>query len=486
MIQPMDRVYANASVTIIAASGSGADEGLPGVSGPPRYQGRITIGKTRLLEMSTVGSGNVKRSKWATRGWTYQEGCLSRRRLIFTEKEVLFLCNKLLVKETQTGHDADPYKIMATEKRHMLQAHDHETAIWKTFDWMMPLAGNSIYGVLNGDLGAQIEEYTGRSLSKDEDSLNAFLAILRHYELTAIDECGPVSHLWGIPMKLLAGSAHSEERVFFDLLWAGQPGAYRRKDFPSWSWSGWRGPIKFMKLGAFQYHVLAPADGTSSAYNMGMIEHTVQVRVHRGDETIHLHRFIRERQLDTPRDADPRELLITSFVIPLRFCEVDAYPETGKDSFASPSSWRKQPPIHLLEFLICPGIFLGLPLCLDREYDSESHKWGLVLPSSGRFFKDWSPEKFSGGAISWGIPKESDYYTIIILQQVDNGRYERAGMVNLFYNAKTGELSHNNSRTDWNMHLDEKGCAILKEKRTSSPYEYSFLEGKEWRTVCLV
>lgn len=407
-----------------------------------------------------------KRSKWATRGWTYQEGCLSRRRLIFTDKEVLLLCNKLLVKETQAGNEADPYKMMATVQPYGDPDHDHETGLWKTFDWMMPLASTSTHRALYRGLGAQIEEYTGRNLSKDEDSLNAFLAILRHYEVTAIDECGPVSHLWGIPLKLLAKSQYYEGHVFLNLLWTGRPGAYRRKDFPSWSWSGWRGPIKFMGQGVSQFNVPPPGDGTSSTDSM--CEHVVQVRVPSGDKTIDLHRFIRERKLDTPRDADPKELVITSFVIPLRFCEVDAYPETKEDEFASPSSWRKQPPMHLLEFLIRPGIFLGLPMCLDREYDSESHKCGLVLPSSGRFFMDL------------------EYYTIIILHQVDNGRYERAGIVNLYHDALSGELKRSESWKYWDMHLDENGCAILKEKRTDSPYECSFLEGKEWRTVCLV
>lgn len=472
MIHQMDRVYANSVVTIIAACGSGADEGLRGISGPPRYHGRVTIGRTSLFEMSNAGSDTVKQSKWATRGWTYQEGCLSRRRLIFTEQEVLFLCNKLLVKETQLGHEADPYNILATDESRRDEGDSYETRLLRTFDWMKSLAGNSVGLALYRDLEAQIEEYTGRNLSRDEDSLNAFLAVLKHYELTVIDECGPVSHLWGIPLKLLGKSDDMEEHVFFDLLWTGRPGAFRRQDFPSWSWSGWRGPIKFMPEPWMErLHILSPRDGTSSADSI--VEHTAQVSVRSGYETMGLHRFIPERQLDTPCEADPKELVITSFVIPLRFREVDVYPETRNDSFASPSSWRRHPSMHLLELLISPGIFLGLPMCLDRDYDFESHKWGLVLPSSGRFF----------------TRKGGEFYTIIILHQVENGRYERAGIVILFYDSRTGELSHENSRTDWDMHLDEQGCAIPKdarEIRTGSPNEYSFLEGKEWRTMCLV
>lgn len=84
--------------------------------------------------MSNAGSDSIKQSKWATRGWTYQEGCLSRRRLIFTEKEVLFLCNKLLVKETQLGREPDPYKILVTEKPGIGERDSYETRLLKTFD----------------------------------------------------------------------------------------------------------------------------------------------------------------------------------------------------------------------------------------------------------------------------------------------------------------------------------------------------------------
>ncbi|XPS68306.1 hypothetical protein M3J09_000597 [Ascochyta lentis] len=35
----------------------------------------------------------VNRSKWATRAWTYQERLFSRRRLTFTNEQVIFECN---------------------------------------------------------------------------------------------------------------------------------------------------------------------------------------------------------------------------------------------------------------------------------------------------------------------------------------------------------------------------------------------------------
>ncbi|KAK2738124.1 hypothetical protein CKAH01_07502 [Colletotrichum kahawae] len=113
MIEQMDRIYGNAFVTIIAASGNSSRDGLPGMSGPPRRrQQNIRVGDINLVELSRVGQETVKRGKWATQGWTFQEGYLSKRRLIFTDKEVLQLCNRELVKETQAGRDVDPYLVL--------------------------------------------------------------------------------------------------------------------------------------------------------------------------------------------------------------------------------------------------------------------------------------------------------------------------------------------------------------------------------------
>ncbi|EQB55148.1 hypothetical protein CGLO_04948 [Colletotrichum gloeosporioides Cg-14] len=140
MTQQMDRVYGNAFVTIIAASANSSQDGLPGMSGPPRRQERLKLGDINLVELSSVGQETVKMGRWATRGWTFQEGYLSKRRLIFTEKEVLLLCNHELVNETQTGSEADPYRVMDLSHRRARSEESHATRIRNSFYWMMPTA----------------------------------------------------------------------------------------------------------------------------------------------------------------------------------------------------------------------------------------------------------------------------------------------------------------------------------------------------------
>jgi hypothetical protein len=41
----------------------------------------------------------TSRSAWMTRGWTYQEAVFSKRRLYFTEYQVVFECDKTLFTE---------------------------------------------------------------------------------------------------------------------------------------------------------------------------------------------------------------------------------------------------------------------------------------------------------------------------------------------------------------------------------------------------
>ncbi|KAK1856936.1 HET domain protein [Colletotrichum chrysophilum] len=66
----MDRVYGNAFATIIAASGKSSEEGLPGMSGPPRRQEVLKFGDINVVELLNSGQETVKSGKWVTRGGT--------------------------------------------------------------------------------------------------------------------------------------------------------------------------------------------------------------------------------------------------------------------------------------------------------------------------------------------------------------------------------------------------------------------------------
>ena len=66
----MDRIYAEASVTIIAAAGSSSDHGLPGVGAVARRpQRQVQIGDHTMVEMYPDLRQNLSKSPWTTRAW---------------------------------------------------------------------------------------------------------------------------------------------------------------------------------------------------------------------------------------------------------------------------------------------------------------------------------------------------------------------------------------------------------------------------------
>ncbi|PVI01806.1 HET-domain-containing protein, partial [Periconia macrospinosa] len=92
-LQQMDSIYKQAAVTLVAAAGVNANHGLPGVSTrlrPPTPS--VTIDSQTLSPLSSTPNLTSKTSKWMSRAWTFQEGLLSTRRLIFTPTQLYFEC----------------------------------------------------------------------------------------------------------------------------------------------------------------------------------------------------------------------------------------------------------------------------------------------------------------------------------------------------------------------------------------------------------
>ncbi|PWY90334.1 HET-domain-containing protein [Aspergillus sclerotioniger CBS 115572] len=92
-INAMGRIYGHACLIIAQFQGEGAHDGLAGVSKPREtttdpYQTRDVY----LLREYDQYQVLCSRSKWATRGWTFQEAFLSSRVLLFSDQGVIFEC----------------------------------------------------------------------------------------------------------------------------------------------------------------------------------------------------------------------------------------------------------------------------------------------------------------------------------------------------------------------------------------------------------
>ncbi|KAK8078727.1 hypothetical protein PG994_002534 [Apiospora phragmitis] len=228
----MHRVYSNAFLTIIAAAGLDADHGLPGVSSCRPKQINFQLGDLQFDEVFPFDDLALANSIWATRAWTYQESYFSRRRLCFTEKQLIWICNSRTQAECISESTLDTQR---KDYAHALTTRPHTSLPQPHYS----LRSKPVYQDLQRDIGL----YTARRLSYPSDSLNAILGVLRYYvELTAESRYPPVnkfsiSHAWGVP---LYKEIESQE-ISFNIGWKHSVPGTRRPEFPSWSWAGWAG-----------------------------------------------------------------------------------------------------------------------------------------------------------------------------------------------------------------------------------------------------
>jgi hypothetical protein len=273
-IRKMNLIYAGAHATIVAAAGKGEDYGLPGVGKRPRFQQPMAKVQANCI-VSTLGHPihAINNSKWSTRGWTYQEAVLSRRRLVFTDHQVYFECNKMNTYESFSA----PLDLLHSQDKSdfhsFLRPHVFDTALggWGP-DSSSFLSDSSTLSLF----AAHVENFSARELSYESDTLNAFTGIAQTLKLGLVNN--PVFHLWGIPFELLYNSAKDTKKVreanvksfVHALQWhlrdrstksTCRTKSARRKGFPSWSWSGWMRPVAFKSYQALIYPVFAARRG---------------------------------------------------------------------------------------------------------------------------------------------------------------------------------------------------------------------------------
>jgi hypothetical protein len=212
----MDLIYSEATLTIIAAAGTDASSGLPGISRPRVIvQPRICLDGTTWVSCLEIPETLIEPTRWYTRAWTFQEEVCSRRRLIFTEELIFFMCATFYCDETNDWAF-------------------HNT----TFDSTMGRLGLHDFSDAHS-FRNHIFRYTSRELSYQSDALNAMRGVFRLYK-----GVHGVGQHWGLPTDTLAAFTEG-------LLWSVAPDARpasRRKDFPSWSWAGWVVPVGYQEL----------------------------------------------------------------------------------------------------------------------------------------------------------------------------------------------------------------------------------------------
>lgn len=214
----MHNIYKRSSITLIAAAGDGPHYGLPGARTKQRRPPPIVRLPHRTL-FATLPDPKllVDVSKWSSRGWTFQEGLLARRRLVFTDQQVYFQCG-------QTG-DAEAWEECGEENMAEYFDVNQNTPLYPYF----ALGEGGVPSVW-----PRIDQYVNLTLGNREDVLNAILGILTHYE-----ELNSIRHIAGLPMSPRSSPPQWCEELADALSWECDRPGERFPSFPSWSWTGW-------------------------------------------------------------------------------------------------------------------------------------------------------------------------------------------------------------------------------------------------------
>ena len=192
----------------------------------------------------------INASKWSTRGWTYQEAVLSRRRLVFTEHQVYFECNVMNCYES--SHHAMDF--LHTKDRSKKRSFVHP-GMFAGIDLSKDKEAKNYAPLAYLKFLTHLMNFTSRNLTYESDALNAFSGIAQSFQNVQFSPT-PIHHLWGLPLEFPSpGVSRQIQRLSLvnSLTWFhevadGAPAPQRRHGFPSWSWSGWKGKVVIQRL----------------------------------------------------------------------------------------------------------------------------------------------------------------------------------------------------------------------------------------------
>ena len=255
-IARMDIIYSQAYLTICAAAGESANSHLahpgPMILPPLKVQGVRFVPK-----QDTRFHSAITHSLYERRAWTLQERSLSTRCLFFTKHGMVYFCGKGTFCREDDPTGFHQYRELSAR----LGSLHNLSSVRKWSDPNAFVNYNTI-----------VSDYTSRQLSYPADILSAFAGITAVFAR----RCGG-GFVQGLP----------EAVIDFALLWSPSTPAIKPRKigsasdnvespFPSWSFSGWVGPVSFPLLNLVQKQ---PFTGFRSLIDEFYIEQAGAIRL---------------------------------------------------------------------------------------------------------------------------------------------------------------------------------------------------------------
>ena len=231
-ISKMDIVYSDASLVIVAAAGDTIEYGLPGVGTKARTQQPYALVGNDLFASTLTDLVSILHNiPWGHRAWCFQEALLSRRRLLFTDEKVYFFCRRMLAIETLSLPFYDSQD----------RPHSSRTGSSSRFyDW---LSASGLTSNNPEQISDILVEYAQKDMSFESDGLNAIVGVLRAF--SKANSSSQFHSYAGLPIL----GPPSRKAFLTAFLWSPSgPKKRRAGDFPSWSWIGWTGGLRYNKI----------------------------------------------------------------------------------------------------------------------------------------------------------------------------------------------------------------------------------------------
>lgn len=209
VLQAMAHIYASAEFTIAVADGHDANHGIRGIGGSSRMR-RVEDFPNRD-QWATAYPFN---SRWAQRGWTFQESLFSRRLLVFN-LAVSWLCGKAV------RHECFEDSTITYASNLFPDEREHSGAPMGLMSLLISVPCLGRWGLL-------VQDYSRRQLTFETDTMRAFAG---------------ATNIMG--SRFPGGMLHGLPVFYFDiaLLWQPESAITRRIGQPSWSWTGWKGAV---------------------------------------------------------------------------------------------------------------------------------------------------------------------------------------------------------------------------------------------------
>ncbi|KAK6607424.1 heterokaryon incompatibility protein [Botrytis cinerea] len=228
-IDRMHTIYAQAEMTIVAATGDGANSGLLDIDSIFTDAESHLINEIRFTVDSMDLREVIEFSTWFTRGWTFQELVFSKRILYFMTERTYYSCEE--------GSWSEDFPLLTWDVDENGDAGEVENKFYdeslKTdFDFRNKLDPFENYT-------AMVSKMSTRQFTQESDCLNACRRLYT-----------------GLLLKGLGGSVCGIPAICFEFGLAWQPeGNLTRRgsqnssattlQFPTWSWAGWKGQIEY-------------------------------------------------------------------------------------------------------------------------------------------------------------------------------------------------------------------------------------------------